>query len=242
MEKLSFKLEVFEGPLDLLLQLIAKNKINIYDIPVAEVLDQYLESIEGMEEIDMDAASEFLTMAAYLLYIKSQMLLPKHEEEPEDPRENLVRMLLEYQRYREVAERFKQMFADAGLRLVRPAQQPEPDPDSAYKYEHSAEELAEAYRAVLTVAKRRLPPPISEFKGIVNTVYTSISTRVVAVLRKLLRQEKINLSDAFEGAGSRSDVVATFLAVLELIGKMRIVVDGDGANVSISLRKDRTDG
>ena len=151
MDKPVFKLEVFEGPLDLLLKLISKHKINIYDIPIALVLDQYMESIEGMKQIDLDVASEFMTMAAYLLYIKSQTLLPRHEEEQEDPRENLVRLLLEYQRYKAVA---------ASLQ-------------------------------------------------------------------------------AFETAKSRSDVVATFLAVLELTSSKRIRLEGEDDAVQITLRRNK---
>lgn len=239
MDKPSFKLEVFEGPLDLLLKLISKNKINIYDIPIAVVLDQYLESIDGIEQLDMEQASEFLVMAAYLMYIKSQTLLPRHEEEEEDPRDKLVRMLLEYKRYKEAAGKMAELFKKSGVRAVRETLVLKATPDGPYEGSHSVEELADAYAAAVQTVKRRMPPPISNFKGIVNTVYTSISTRVVSILRRLIKGEEMTLSDAFKGSGSRSDVVATFLAVLEMISKMRIRVDGEGDSARISLRKDR---
>lgn len=237
MEALSFRLEAFEGPLDLLLQLISKNKINIYDIPIAEILEQYLASIEGIRELDMEQASEFLTMAAYLMMIKSQMLLPRHEEEEEDPRENLVRMLLEYQRYKSAAQRLGERLAQAPFRLVRqplalgePAEEP-------YAGRHVGTELLLAYLSAVSQAQRRLPPPITQFKGIVNTDYTSISTRVVSILRRLLRGQEMTLQDAFAGSTTRSDVVATFLAVLELMSKMRVRVEGEGGNARVLLRR-----
>lgn len=237
MEALSFRLEAFEGPLDLLLQLISKNKINIYDIPIAEILEQYLASIEGIRELDMEQASEFLTMAAYLMMIKSQMLLPRHEEEEEDPRENLVRMLLEYQRYKSAAQQLGERLAQAPFRLVRqplalgePAEEP-------YAGRHVGTELLLAYLSAVSQAQRRLPPPITQFKGIVNTTYTSISTRVVSILRRLLRGQEMTLQDAFAGSTSRSDVVATFLAVLELMSKMRVRVEGEGGNARVLLRR-----
>jgi segregation and condensation protein A len=239
MGKPSFKLEVFEGPLDLLLKLISKNKINIHDIPIALVLDQYLESIDGIDKLDMEQASEFLVMAAYLMYIKSQTLLPRQEEEEEDPRDNLVRMLLEYKRYKEVAGKLTDMFKKTGVRAVREPLVLKATPDGPYEGSHTVEELADAYGSAVQTVKRRMPPPISNFKGIVNTVYTSISTRVVSILRRLIKGQEMTLSDAFKGSNSRSDVVATFLAVLEMISKMRITVDGEGDAARITLRKDR---
>ena len=110
MSELSFKLEIFEGPLDLLLFLIQKNKVNIYDIPISLITEQYLKHLEEMEKHDLEISSEFLVMAARLLYIKSKMLLPKHEEleseEEEDPRQELIQNLVEYKKYKEVSHFF----------------------------------------------------------------------------------------------------------------------------------------
>ena len=109
MEHLTYKLENFEGPLDLLLTLIQKNKVSIYDIPIAMITEQYLEAIEGIEEMNLENTSEFLVMASQLLYIKSKMLLPKtqEEEDEEDPREELARRLYEYQQYKEASEELR---------------------------------------------------------------------------------------------------------------------------------------
>ena len=106
MDKILYKLDTFEGPLDLLLTLIQKNKVSIYDIPIVEITAQYLEAIDGIEEANLDNTSEFLVMASNLLYIKSKMLLPKNEEEEdeEDPREELARRLAEYQQFKEASK------------------------------------------------------------------------------------------------------------------------------------------
>ena len=106
---MEFHLEHFDGPLDLLLHLIAKNKVSIYDIPIVEILDQYMEVLHAAEAMDLDVAGDFVAMAAQLVYIKSKMLLPRHEEEEEeDPRTSLVEMLLEYQRLKEAAGYFRE--------------------------------------------------------------------------------------------------------------------------------------
>ena len=105
MDNILYRLDKFEGPLDLLLTLIQKNKVSIYDIPIAEITDQYLEAIDGIEESSLDNTGEFIVMAAQLLYIKSKLLLPKNEEEEEeDPREELARRLLEYQKFKEASD------------------------------------------------------------------------------------------------------------------------------------------
>ena len=135
METLSYKLEVFEGPLDLLLTLIAKNKLNIYDIPITLLLEQYMEQIERMQSENLDIASEFLEMAARLVHIKSVSLLPKREEE-EVLRRELTGQLLEYQQCRETAEKLRAMVSFD--RLVRP--QSKIPADHAYKRHHAPEE------------------------------------------------------------------------------------------------------
>ncbi|MBR5271641.1 MAG: segregation/condensation protein A, partial [Clostridia bacterium] len=107
MNSLLYKLDTFEGPLDLLLTLIKKNKVNIYDIPIVEITAQYLEAIEGIEESDLEYTSEFLVMASQLLLIKSRMLLPRDEEEEDDPREDLANRLIEYQKFKEASQELR---------------------------------------------------------------------------------------------------------------------------------------
>lgn len=234
-EKPSFKLECFEGPLDLLLALIAKNKINIYDIPIALLLEQYLEKLEDMKRMDLDVTSEFLAMAAHLIYIKSQMLLPRHsEEDEEDPRERLVQMLVEYRRYKEVVAQLSERYCVGSSRYTKPPDTVEPD--DSYKLTHSPSELKDAYLAVLQRTKRRLPPPVSSFQGIVGRTFASVSSKVVELLRRILRQRRVRYRTVFSGARSRSEVVAIFLAVLELTKLRRIrFIETDGEDYMLEL-------
>ena len=145
--ELNYKLEKFEGPLDLLLSLISKNKIDIADIPIALLCDQYMEYINAAEELDMDLSSDFLYMASELMLIKSRMLLPRDEENDEDPREALAAALLEYQRAKSASERLKVMFGEYGGRMVKETD--EISPDKTYVADHESELLYKAFVKVM---------------------------------------------------------------------------------------------
>ncbi|MBP3389392.1 MAG: segregation/condensation protein A [Clostridia bacterium] len=225
MEAISYKLPVFEGPLDLLLFLVQKNKLNIYDIPIAEILEQYMDTIRQMQETDMEVATEFLEMAARLVQIKSSMLLPRHEEETEQLKRELTGELIEYQLCRETAQRMSEHYL-GGLLFVREPE--EVEPDMTYRRHHLPLELTDAYLAAAGRGKRRLPPPVQAFKGIVARTIVSVSSRIVRVLRSLRQQNTVRYDSLFEQAESRSELVATFLALLELIKAKRIRVDGEG--------------
>jgi segregation and condensation protein A len=213
------KLEAFEGPLDLLLHLIRKNELNIYDIPIALITEQYLGYLELLQELNLDVAGEFLVMASTLIHIKSRMLLPRpdpSQEEPveeEDPRESLVRRLLEHQRYK----------AAAGLlherEILRAAQFTRPDGSVADAagddYEPELEvdlfSLLSAFRGVLERANRRaamvLPP-----------AQVSIEDRMHDLLGRLSETDACGFEDLFTGGdGSRAFLIVTFLALLEMI-------------------------
>ena len=145
---LTYKLEQFEGPLDLLLSLIQKNKVSITDIPISLICDQYLEYITQAQKLDMELASEFIVMASELMLIKSKMLLPRNEEEEEDPRAALAAAVLEYQRAKEASTYLKDMFEEYGLRMVKDTD--EIAPDKTYVADHKAEILAAALIRVMT--------------------------------------------------------------------------------------------
>lgn len=229
MEAISYKLPAFEGPLDLLLYLVQKNKLNIYDIPIAEVLDQYMEAIRRMQQVDLDVASEFLDMAARLVQIKSSMLLPRHEEAEELKRE-LTGELIEYQLCQEAARRLAARNVGGDIFTRDPE---EVEPDRLYRRQHPVSELWEAYLAAAGRGKRRLPPPPQAFSGIVARKIVSVSSKIIFVLRRLYRRHKVPYDTLFESASSKSDLVATFLAVLELIKAKRIRVDGEGAGQQV---------
>lgn len=230
METLSYKLEVFEGPLELLLTLIAKNKLNIYDIPITLLLEQYMEQIERMQSENLDIASEFLEMAARLVHIKSVSLLPKREEE-EALRRELTGQLLEYQQCRETAEKLRAMVSFD--RLVRP--QSKIPADHAYKRHHAPEEMFAAYLSAMG-RKRRLAPPTAEaFSGIVAKPVVSVASQIVFVLRSLWKRRRVPFRELFRGKRDSSERIAAFLAVLELVKGRRLRVEGDGDDCEIRL-------
>ena len=164
---MDFHLDNFDGPLDLLLHLISKNKVSIYDIPIAEILEQYMAVLHEAEHMDLDVAGDFIAMAAQLVYIKSRMLLPKHEEDEdgEDPRAGLVEMLLEYQRLKSATAFFAEKNETGRDIYVKP---PERQDDAPVEYHHTVNDLIRAANKMLRRTKRRLPPPVTSFQGIVG--------------------------------------------------------------------------
>lgn len=233
MESISYKLPDFEGPLDLLLFLVQKNKLNIYDIPIAQVLEQYLAAIRQMREYDMDVASEFLEMAARLTYIKSAMLLPHHEEETAELKRELTGQLIEYRLCQQMARRLAVDYVGGDLFVREPE---EFAPDLTYRRTHAPAEMVEAYLAAAGRGKRRLPPPAGAFSGIVSRKIVSVASRITAVLRRLYARQNVRYGSLFENAESRSEMIATFLALLELIKSKRIRVDGDGDEQTVQMR------
>lgn len=230
-ETLSYKLDVFEGPLDLLLNLIAKNKLNIYDIPIAELLEQYMAQIHEMQAADMDVASEFLEMAARLVHIKSVSLLPKKEEEAALKQE-LTGQLLEYQQCKEAAMRLRERFSLDGI--VRA--QADIPADLTYKRHHKPQELLSAY---LSMLGKKKPPEPQKPEDIISKLITrrvvSVASQIVFVLRSLWKKRHVSLKELFRGKNDPSERVAAFLAVLELVKDKRLRVDGDGEDCEIKL-------
>ncbi|MBR6392515.1 MAG: segregation/condensation protein A [Eubacterium sp.] len=231
MENLTYKLEVFEGPMDLLLHLISKHKLNINDIPIVELVNQYLDYVRQMEEADFDIAGDFLEMAARLIYIKTVSLLPRHEE-AEKLKKELTGELIEYRDCKLMAEKLSNQ-TDGFGRFVREPQKGYVNYD--YERFHEGEELLNAYINVAGKAMRRLPPPIDTFKVIVAKRFVNVATKVRTVMRKLWSGKKVSFLKLFDGAQSKSELVATFLAVLELAKTKRITIDGDIKNPDVQM-------
>ena len=230
-ETLSYKLDVFEGPLDLLLNLIAKNKLNIYDIPIAELLEQYMAQIHEMQAADMDVASEFLEMAARLVHIKSVSLLPKKEEDAALKQE-LTGQLLEYQQCKEAAMRLRERFSLDGI--VRA--QADIPADLTYKRHHKPQELLSAYLSMLGKKKPPEPQkPEDTISKLITRRVVSVASQIVFVLRSLWKKRHVSLKELFRGKNDPSERVAAFLAVLELVKDKRLRVDGDGEDCEIKL-------
>ena len=230
-ETLSYKLDVFEGPLDLLLNLIAKNKLNIYDIPIAELLEQYMAQIHEMQAADMDVASEFLEMAARLVHIKSVSLLPKKEEEAALKQE-LTGQLLEYQQCKEAAMRLRERFS---LDSIVRAQADIPA-DLTYKRHHKPQELLSAYLSMLGKKKPPEPQkPEDTISKLITRRVVPVASQIVFVLRSLWKKRHVSLKELFRGKNDPSERVAALLAVLELVKDKRLRVDGDGEDCEIKL-------
>lgn len=233
--QLNYKLPCYEGPLDLLLNLIAKNKINIYDIEISKLLEQYMEQIKIMQDNQMDVASEFLAMASRLVYIKSAMLLPKYEDEAEELKKELTGQLLEYAICREMAEKMSKIYDfDTFYKDASPVEF-----DLTYNRSHDPFDISKAYISAVGRGKRKLPPPESAFSGIVKKPIISVSSKIVAVMRKLWRGKKVKYGELFTAVGQRSELVATFLAVLELVKGKRVRIDGQGDNATVYMLEDR---
>ena len=230
---LSYKIEGFEGPLDLLLQLIARNKFNIYDIPLTQLIDQYLQQIKQFEQEEMEIGSEFLEMASRLLYIKTVSLLPKHDE-IEALKQELTGELIEYRICREMAEKLSLM-TDGFKTHVRAPE--ELEFDSTYELIHDPEELYNAYLSAAGRGMRRLPPPTTAFTKIVAKKIVAVSTKIVYVMRRLVGKGKQRMSALFASCESRSELVATFLAVLELCKSNRVEINTDDKDAEIVLRR-----
>lgn len=235
MEQLKFSLEVFDGPLELLLHLISKNKVSIYDIPISLILEQYMDYIEDLKKMDLEVSSAFIEMAAQLMLIKSRMLLPKAENEEEDPRMSLAEALAEYKRYKSILNKLREEQQNAGITYVRRTEQLEFDKTHRLEYESSV--LTEAYRNVLRKNSRALPPPLKSFAGIVGHPIASVPARIFSVLRTLKRKMTCSFRSLFKSARTRSEIVATFLAVLELSKSKHVEMEERGDDLYLNFKK-----
>ncbi|MCI7796598.1 MAG: segregation/condensation protein A [Lachnospiraceae bacterium] len=234
--EISYKLESFEGPLDLLLHLIEKNKVNIYDIPIAEITDQYMEYVKHMEEESLDVVSEFLVMAATLLEIKARMLLPKEvneEGEEEDPRAELVARLLEYKTYKLMSVELKDMELDAEKIFYKTPTIPK----EVEKYEQPVDldklldgvTLAKLNQIFLSVMRRqqdKIDPVRSKF-GTIRKEPVSLEDRITSVMAYARKHRKFSFRGMLTRQKDKMEVVVTFLALLELmkIGKIHLTQD-----------------
>jgi segregation and condensation protein A len=220
LQGLPVKLEVFEGPLDLLLHLIRENKVDITDIPVAEITEQYLSYLDLMKTLNLDLAGEFLVMAATLMHIKSRLLLPVGEEEEgeegEDPRQELVRQLLEYQKYKEAGavlgdleERRSRVFAGGSVGPDAPAR-------TDYPLEVSLLDLLSALKTLLEKVPDEVPVEIQRER-------LSIAERINTLLERLKKARgEVPFEELFRESSGVGDIIVTFLALLELM-RLRMV-------------------
>jgi len=242
MTTLNYSVEVFSGPLDLLLQLIAKNKINIYDIPIAFLLEQYLAHVEAREQLDTEVAEEFIVMAAELLLIKSRMLLPKPPKGDEeiDPREALRLALLEYKRIKELSLLLNERFSHFSLSFTKKQDEIEP-PDEDFSGQ-DVNMLALfirniSIRADLHKQEVAASPAQAALAEIVTKKVIPIQQRVFGLLRQLLARGEVDYETFLIAEGTRSGAVASFAAVLQLMATDRVTLDDERLNPRIVLNK-----
>lgn len=231
METLTFHVEDFEGPLDLLLHLVGKNKMNLYDINIMELIEQYTAAIATMQQDHMELSSEFIDMAAHLVQMKSALLLPRSPE-AERMKAELTGRLIEYSVCKKVAAALGSRARD----LYTAVRAPMPLEGSAeYSRPQDPDKLVQAWFNLMGRNLRRRKPQQERFEPLVTAPFVSVASRVAHVLRGLLRGSLHRMGQLFSREESRSTNVATFLALLELIRAGRIKVDDSG-----SLQMDRT--
>ena len=239
------EMEDFNGPLDLILHLLSKNKMEIKNIQIALILDQYIEWMDRRKEMDLEVASEFVTMAAHLVYIKTRMLLSIQDEEAASEMEQLIASLEEHQRH-ENYDRLKQVIPTLDRRykvgrdyMTRPPEQlPK---DRTYRYVHQPEDLVNAMRAVLQRSDGVPEPTERAFEGIVGHEPYPVQNKVKEVLTRVLKAGITHFKALFRGSRSRSEIVATFLAVLELCRGHRILLAGTEEDCTVTGTEDTSD-
>lgn len=238
--ELVFRTEKYEGPLDLLLSLISKNKMNIFDIKISELFSQYMQYVSEMQKLDMEIAGEFITMAAELMYIKSKMLLPKSEKE--DPRTELVRRLMEYKTAKEAAGLLAAREEEFFGRYEKDTDEIKPSVSSDFRLD--AEILSGALaRIFLRDAERREAEKLAPTEAIAPMVRRkniSVSGRIVFIIRRMYQRKSIHFDELFDGAAGRSEIITVFYALLELLRVGRVEMrraagDSDSSNIILTL-------
>lgn len=236
---INIKLDAFEGPMELLLHLIAKNKMNIYDIPISELTDQYLSCIDLLDPSSMESMSEFLVMAATLIEIKSRMLLPKPEkegeEDEEDPREALVNRLIEYKRFKNMADELDERQKGAGYsyyklpdkQLIDKIRKDVPKSIDDILYGADMDMLMNAFEEVLKRQEIKTDRIRAGFNSVTREIFT-IEDKIKHIGNLLALNSRITFKGIFRKRASKQEIVVTFLAMLELIKLKQIFIRQEG--------------
>ena len=231
-EELTFRLEDFEGPLELLLTLVQKHKMDLHNIPILKLIDQYTRAVESAESTDPEISSAFIEMAAHLVEMKSYLLLPRSEE-GERMKQEFTGQLIEYDQCRRMAALLRQK-AEAAPVFVRPPM--EMEFDNTYDLHHAPQVLADYWAALSGRTKLRREPTQQQFEPLVTAPMVAVTSRVVYILRRMLGGTVAKMEQLFSRSQSRSTNVATFLALLELVRGGRIALDDRGA---LTMRRTR---
>ena len=225
MEALTYRIEQFEGPLDLLLSLIQKNKVNIEDIPIALICDQYLEYIRAAQDMDMELAGEFIVMASELMLIKSRMLLPREKEEEKDPRAALADALLRYQQAKQAATKMVPLYQLYSGRMVKDTD--EITVDTSYVADQQVTSLCAAVRRIIAANESRPKAEKQTFAPLVAKPIVPVEVKIVGILHHIDKKKNPSMKELLSDAVSLPDLIAIFLGILELIKVRKILIEED---------------
>ncbi|MBR4770483.1 MAG: segregation/condensation protein A [Clostridia bacterium] len=229
MSEPTYKLEQFEGPLDLLLSLCQKNKVDITDIPIALICRQYLDYLAEAERMDMDVAGEFIVMASELMAIKAKMLLPRTGDDQEDPRKELADALLLLQQAKEAAAELKPLYEEYSGRMVK--DNDEIPPENGFPLGLDTGLLTKALNVLLARFKSFEQPPQTVFDPLIKRRVVSVEEKIDEIMDILEIQESASLFFLLKDAENRSDLLARFIGILELVKLQRIVITEDNTGV-----------
>ena len=236
------EMEDFDGPLDVIFELLSKNKIEIKDVSITAILDQYTAYLEEMKRLDMEIASEFITMASHLMLIKTKMLLSAAEQAEAESELDVIRQSLIERQRKDAIEQIRTAITwlEPRNEIGRCLFVKEPEPlrrDQSYRYQHETRDLLRSLDEIAERSQRRLPPPTVNFKGIVGKEPYPVTRKSGEILRKLLLKGIERLKNLFKGSRSRSEIVATFIAVLDMCKNNTVTLEDDlsGENPNVRL-------
>ncbi len=226
METITYRLDSFEGPLDLLLTLIDKNKVSIADIPIAIICDQYMEYITEAKHLDMEIAAEFIVMASELMLIESKLLLPRIESEEEDPRSALADALLRYKQAKEASKKMNGLYAIYSGRMIKDTD--EISPDKKFVMDQDPIELYGAIKRVIALNHAMERAEKTHFTPLIQKPVVSVELKIIGILERMSKKPASTLGELLAGAESKADLVAAFIGILELVKVRRVLITDEG--------------
>lgn len=238
--KYSIKLNNFEGPLDLLCHLIDKNKMDIYDINLSEITDQYIEFLNQMEQINLEVTSEFLVMSSTLLYLKSKHLLPKVDEEEEEiTEEELIRRIIEYKKYKEITKKLKENFLEYSKRFYKGTEEIEL-PKQKIEDEYNSEIIPDLYRKLLQRNAEKINENAANIEKIAITETYTVGDKVKEMYRALIKYKKFNFNKLFSvKKRNKNEVVTAFSGLLEMSRRNKVITEQEEIFGDIEVEKNK---
>lgn len=237
--KYAIKIENFEGPIDLLLHLIDKNKMNICDVKLSEITDQYIEYIKKMEEMNLEITSEFLVMASTLIYIKSKSILPKNvEEEEEISAEELLHRIIEYKKYKEITKKLRQMYEESGIRYYKAPENIKLPKQELKENQYNEENIVSVYKQLLERNTQKINENAKNIEKIAITDTYTVASKVKEMLKELIKKPKFVFNALFSlNKCEKEEVITAFSGLLELSRRNKVVTSQDEIFGDISVQK-----